>query len=72
MMDDTLILLSTIKDDDHLAAYKVSKFEKNVIYLQLVHHCRGQYVLYLSCDQLVNAHFYCFMGNMINILLVLH
>ncbi|KAI6696953.1 hypothetical protein NL676_017072 [Syzygium grande] len=42
MMDDTLILLSTIKDDDHLAAYKVSKFEKNVIYLQLVHHCRGQ------------------------------
>lgn len=56
MMDDTLILLSTIKDDDHLAAYKVSKFEKNVIYLQLVHHCRGQYVLYLSCDQLVNAH----------------
>ncbi|KAK3446520.1 hypothetical protein EUGRSUZ_A02196 [Eucalyptus grandis] len=34
MMDDALILLSTIKDDDHLAAYKVSKYEKNEIYLQ--------------------------------------
>lgn len=45
MMDDALILLSTIKDDDHLAAYKVSKFEKNVIYLQLVHRRRGQGVI---------------------------
>ncbi|XP_068655113.1 ubiquitin carboxyl-terminal hydrolase 5 isoform X1 [Aristolochia californica] len=37
LLEDPLILLSTIKDDDHIAAYRFSKFAKNIIYLQLIH-----------------------------------
>ncbi|KAJ8475633.1 hypothetical protein OPV22_019360 [Ensete ventricosum] len=36
-LEDPLILLSTIKDDDHLVAYKIPKVVKNSIYLQFVH-----------------------------------
>ncbi|THU50526.1 hypothetical protein C4D60_Mb06t21150 [Musa balbisiana] len=36
-LEDPLILLSTIKDDDHLVAYKIAKVVKNPIYLQFVH-----------------------------------
>ncbi|XP_004303326.1 PREDICTED: ubiquitin carboxyl-terminal hydrolase 5 isoform X2 [Fragaria vesca subsp. vesca] len=41
-LEDPLILLSTIKDDDHLAAYKVPKFVKNTKYLQLIHRRKDQ------------------------------
>ncbi|KAJ7976553.1 Ubiquitin carboxyl-terminal hydrolase [Quillaja saponaria] len=41
-LEDPLILLSTIKDDDHLAAYKIPKTEKNGKYLQLIHRRREQ------------------------------
>lgn len=41
-LEDPLILLSTIKDDDHLAAYKVPKFAKNAKYLQLIHRRKDQ------------------------------
>ncbi|KAK4758907.1 hypothetical protein SAY87_020208 [Trapa incisa] len=40
IMDDPLILLSTIKDDDRLAAYKIPKFEKNSVHLRLFHLCQ--------------------------------
>ncbi|TKY62744.1 Ubiquitin carboxyl-terminal hydrolase 5 [Spatholobus suberectus] len=40
--EDPLLLLSTIKDDDHLAAYKISKIDKNTKYLQLIHRRREQ------------------------------
>ncbi|XP_058093308.1 ubiquitin carboxyl-terminal hydrolase 5 isoform X1 [Magnolia sinica] len=36
-LEDPLISLSTIKDDDHLAAYRLPKFVKNTIFLQLIH-----------------------------------
>ncbi|PIA50657.1 hypothetical protein AQUCO_01200104v1 [Aquilegia coerulea] len=36
-LEDPLIQLSTIKDDDHLAVYKIPKLVKNTVYLQLVH-----------------------------------
>ncbi|XP_058199784.1 ubiquitin carboxyl-terminal hydrolase 5 isoform X1 [Rhododendron vialii] len=36
-LEDPLILLSSIKDDDHLAAYKIPKFVKNTKFLQLIH-----------------------------------
>lgn len=36
-LDDPLISLSTIKDDDHLAAYKMQKSAKGNILLQLIH-----------------------------------
>ncbi|KAH7836981.1 hypothetical protein Vadar_008145 [Vaccinium darrowii] len=36
-LEDPLISLSSIKDDDHLAAYKIPKFVKNAKFLQLVH-----------------------------------
>lgn len=36
-LEDPLVLLSTIKDDDHLVAYKIPKNVKNTIYLQFVH-----------------------------------
>ncbi|CAM8927558.1 unnamed protein product [Rhodiola kirilowii] len=38
--EDPLISLSTIKDDDYLAAYKIPKLEKSTIFLQLVHRRR--------------------------------
>ncbi|CAL0323514.1 unnamed protein product [Lupinus luteus] len=41
-LEDPLISLSTIKDDDHLAAYKIPKIDKNTKYLQLVHRRREQ------------------------------
>ncbi|KAK7290747.1 hypothetical protein RIF29_05392 [Crotalaria pallida] len=41
-LEDPLILLSTIKDDDHLAAYKIPKIDNNTKYLQLVHRRREQ------------------------------
>jgi ubiquitin carboxyl-terminal hydrolase 4/11/15 len=46
-LEDPLILLSTIKDDDHLAAYKVPKFAKNAKYLQLIHRRKDQYVYFV-------------------------
>ncbi|XXG78580.1 hypothetical protein AAC387_Pa08g2500 [Persea americana] len=36
-LEDPLISLFTIKDDDHLAAYRFPKFVKNSIFLQLIH-----------------------------------
>ncbi|KAK4839305.1 hypothetical protein QYF36_020867 [Acer negundo] len=36
-LEDPLISLSTIKDDDHLAAYKIPKLVKNAVFLQLIH-----------------------------------
>ncbi|CAK9137481.1 unnamed protein product [Ilex paraguariensis] len=36
-LEDPLISLSSIKDDDHLAAYKIPKFVKNTKFLQLIH-----------------------------------
>ncbi|KAE9588677.1 putative ubiquitinyl hydrolase 1 [Lupinus albus] len=41
-LEDPLISLSTIKDDDHLAAYKIPKIDKNTKYLQLIHRRREQ------------------------------
>ena len=43
-LEDPLILLSTIKDDDHLAAYKIPKLSKSTIFLQLIHRREEQYV----------------------------
>ncbi|KAJ4975516.1 hypothetical protein NE237_000622 [Protea cynaroides] len=40
-LEDPLTSLSTIKDDDHLAAYKIPKFVKNTVFLQLIHR-RGE------------------------------
>ncbi|XP_043692351.1 ubiquitin carboxyl-terminal hydrolase 5-like [Telopea speciosissima] len=40
-LEDPLISLSTIKDDDHLAAYKIPKFMKNTVFLRLIHR-RGE------------------------------
>ncbi|XP_031391982.1 ubiquitin carboxyl-terminal hydrolase 5 isoform X1 [Punica granatum] len=42
IMDDPLILLSTIKDDDHLTAYKIPKLEKNAVHLRLEQRCQEQ------------------------------
>ncbi|XVF41010.1 hypothetical protein PTKIN_Ptkin01aG0246200 [Pterospermum kingtungense] len=36
-LDDSVISLSTIKDDDHLAAYKIRKSTKGNVLLQLIH-----------------------------------
>ncbi|KAI9120269.1 hypothetical protein K1719_007302 [Acacia pycnantha] len=41
-LEDPLISLSTIKDDDHLAAYKIPKINKKTKYLQLIHRRREQ------------------------------
>ncbi|PON49641.1 Ubiquitinyl hydrolase [Parasponia andersonii] len=41
-LEDPLISLSTIKDDEHLAAYKTPKLLKNAKYLQLIHRRREQ------------------------------
>ncbi|KAK7336407.1 hypothetical protein VNO77_16947 [Canavalia gladiata] len=38
--EDPLLLLSTIKDDDRLAVYKIPKMDKNTKYLQLIHRRR--------------------------------
>ncbi|XP_058749243.1 ubiquitin carboxyl-terminal hydrolase 5-like isoform X2 [Vicia villosa] len=40
--EDPLQLLSSIKDDDRLAAYKIPKMDKNTKYLQLIHRRREQ------------------------------
>ncbi|CAI9776559.1 unnamed protein product [Fraxinus pennsylvanica] len=40
-LEDPLISLSSIKDDDHLAAYKIPKDLKKTKFLQLI-HCRGE------------------------------
>lgn len=45
-LEDPLISLSTIKDDDHLAAYKVPKLPNKTKYLQLIHRRREQYVYF--------------------------
>ncbi|WOL11391.1 ubiquitin carboxyl-terminal hydrolase 5-like [Canna indica] len=37
ILEDPLMLLSTIKDDDNLVAYKIPKLVENNIYLQFVH-----------------------------------
>nr|POE75289.1 ubiquitin carboxyl-terminal hydrolase 5 [Quercus suber] len=41
-LEDPLIMLSTIKDDDYLAAYKMPKLVKNTKHLQLIHRRREQ------------------------------
>lgn len=41
-LEDPLISLSSIKDDDHLAAYKISKFINNPILLHMVHRREEQ------------------------------
>nr|APO15833.1 ubiquitin-conjugating enzyme E2 [Sesuvium portulacastrum] len=40
--EDPLISLSGIKDDDHLAAYRIPKPEKGIIFLQLIHRREEQ------------------------------
>lgn len=47
ILEDPLISLSTIKDDDHLAAYKTPKFLKNSKNLQLIHRQGEQYVYFV-------------------------
>ncbi|KAL0896605.1 hypothetical protein Bca101_080566 [Brassica carinata] len=42
LFEDPLIPLSTIKDDDHLAAYKLSKSSENTVLLKLVLRRREQ------------------------------
>ncbi|XVF00085.1 hypothetical protein REPUB_Repub03eG0255200 [Reevesia pubescens] len=41
-LDDSFISLSTIKDDDHLAAYKIQKSAKGNVLLQLIHRRQEQ------------------------------
>ncbi|KAK9281366.1 hypothetical protein L1049_004266 [Liquidambar formosana] len=41
-LEDPLISLSSIKDDDHLAAYKIPKLEKKTVFLQLIHRREEQ------------------------------
>ncbi|XP_073062092.1 ubiquitin carboxyl-terminal hydrolase 5-like isoform X1 [Primulina eburnea] len=41
-LEDPLISLSSIKDDDHLTAYKISKVLKNTKFLQLIHRREEQ------------------------------
>ncbi|KAF6162918.1 hypothetical protein GIB67_021067 [Kingdonia uniflora] len=36
-LEDPLVLLTFIKDEDQIAAYKIQKFEKGTIFFQLVH-----------------------------------
>ena len=43
-LEDPLLLLSSIRDDDRLVAYKIPKIDKNTKYLQLIHRRREQYV----------------------------
>ncbi|XWS65398.1 hypothetical protein CRYUN_Cryun05aG0109300 [Craigia yunnanensis] len=42
LLDDSFISLSTIKDDDHLAAYKIQKSAKGNVLLQLIHRRQEQ------------------------------
>ncbi|CAI0374597.1 unnamed protein product [Linum tenue] len=41
-LDDPCMPLSSIKDDDRIAAYKIPKFSKNSLLLRLIHRCRPQ------------------------------
>jgi ubiquitin carboxyl-terminal hydrolase 4/11/15 len=41
-LEDPLMPLSSIKDDDHLTAYKIPKFVKNFNFLQLIHRREEQ------------------------------
>lgn len=41
-LEDPLVSLSTIKDDEHLAAYRIPKLLKNTKYLQFIHRRREQ------------------------------
>ncbi|XP_022765626.1 ubiquitin carboxyl-terminal hydrolase 5 isoform X4 [Durio zibethinus] len=41
-LDDSFLSLSTIKDDDHLAAYKIQKSAKGNVLLQLIHRRQEQ------------------------------
>ncbi|KAK6937919.1 Peptidase C19, ubiquitin carboxyl-terminal hydrolase [Dillenia turbinata] len=41
-LEDPLMSLSTIKDDEHLAAYKIPKLLNNTVFLQLVHRRQEQ------------------------------
>ncbi|KAA8550500.1 hypothetical protein F0562_002184 [Nyssa sinensis] len=43
-LEDPLISLFSIKDNDHLAAYKIPKFVKNTKFHQLIHRCEEQSV----------------------------
>lgn len=53
-LEDPLISLSTIKDDDHLVAYKTMKLLKSTKYFQLMHRHREQYVyLILMCMYII-------------------
>ncbi|PPD67322.1 hypothetical protein GOBAR_DD35803 [Gossypium barbadense] len=45
-LDDSFVSLSTIKDDDHLAAYKIQKSAKGNVLLQLIHRRQEQYVIF--------------------------
>ncbi|KAK2416497.1 ubiquitin carboxyl-terminal hydrolase [Trifolium repens] len=65
--EDPLQLLSSIKDDDRLAAYKITKMDKNTKYLQLIHRRRDSdsqtisgwkpygtpFVSLISCDDTI-------------------
>jgi ubiquitin carboxyl-terminal hydrolase 4/11/15 len=37
ILEDPVLQLSTIKDDDHLAVYRLPKLEKRASYVQFVH-----------------------------------
>ncbi|GLJ47751.1 hypothetical protein SUGI_1008530 [Cryptomeria japonica] len=42
-LEDSVDLLSSIRDDDHLAAYKVPKFSDKTLLLQLMHRRKEEY-----------------------------
>ncbi|KAB2010271.1 hypothetical protein ES319_D10G227000v1 [Gossypium barbadense] len=68
-LDDSFVSLSTIKDDDHLAAYKIQKSAKGNVLLQLIHRRQEQetsdaqrwkpfgtpLVSSLSCDDVIRS-----------------
>lgn len=58
-LEDPLVPLSFIKDDDHLVAYKISKFVKKFKFLQLIHRREEEYVYLAQHSQLVTWSFFC-------------
>lgn len=48
LLEDPSTSLSTIKDDDRIAAFKAPKFEGKRIYLQLTHRRQERYVIFVT------------------------
>lgn len=52
--EDPMASLSSIKDDDHLAAYRIPQPAKGTIFLQLIHRLEDKYViLSVSCTVII-------------------